>query len=612
MHKRLLVLILTALLSLSCGVAAAANYSIGSFYIRTWTFDGGEPRTTFRFTVIDADNANKVVLEDVIESVNITEPTSNFSQASTSPELKAWANVEFQGTDANRDGVIDPDTELAKIANTSLVYEIVSNSSPHDAGNYALDVSFNNGHSQVYAESSGVAAGETAIQLPPVADVAAGFLADGRLTVSWSLQETYPAEDSIEVRVDRFQQDGTQRFIRYSARNLPSDATSVEFPKWQADVIKALSPFISVTVRIYADSGANAAQAAIKGYAVDGTTLTPTEIKPPTIGDVNMDGKVGLEEAINALRVASGIGPLTGEAAAIAAGIAAALDAFNSKDLTTLLAFFSMDYLDDGETYADFQTMIQEEMSDPEFQPMTYSISNIVVDGDMATARADFGGGDFDIFTLRKEMDQWKIYGNQLAYEIDLYSTHQTDGHYFAHVMVFDPKGQIASVSVSGHGLDDVSLVSRPDMDNDEIRWELPDSIPAPDLGTSDPPLYPEYTIAIVDGSAASPYTIRSSITGHVEEFAGNPTATVNTNGSVTFSWTGIPNASGYSIALGNDNGFVWGEHDISPIPADTYSVHFDPDPSLPPGNYHFHIGSHRESESGYDGSFADGTFTIS
>ena len=613
MRKSLLSLIVILSLMLPAAKAAAINYQFDYFKVSTRTFDGGDPTTFFSFAIRDTDSFDTQAVEHVIQSATITGP-GDFTQTVASPKLNRWALIEFLGTDDNpRDGTIDPSqSEYDKGINSGFEYEITSTTTPHAAEGYHLDVTCTNG--QTLRISRTVAGGSSVAELPPVENVAAGFDADNdnRLKVSWDLPASpYLTTNGIEIRIDRFRADGSPRFIRYRVRNLPSDSISYTLQKWESDAIRLLSPFINVKVRVHADDGASVAESKVKEYAVDGTSLTATVIHPPTTGDINMDGRIGLEEAVNALRVASGIGPLTGEAAVVAAGIAAALDAFNNNDLTTLISYFSTDYLDDGETYEDFQTMIQEERSDPEFQPMTYTISNVVVDGDKATARADFGGGDSDIFTLRKEMDQWKVYGNQLVYEIDLYSTHQTDGHYFAHVMVFDPKDQITSASVSGHGLDNVSLVSRTDNDNDETRWELPDNTPAPDLGTSNPPLYPEYTITVEDESDASPHTIRSSITGHVEEFAGNPTATVNADGSVTFSWTGIPNASGYSFGLGDDNGLLWGDHDISPTSANTYSLNYNPDPSLPPGGYHYNIGSHRESETGYNGSFVGGNFTI-
>lgn len=611
MQKRFLGLILALFIILPGATASAADYSIDLFSVRTWIFDESEPKTTFRYMIIDADNANHVVIEDVVQSVTITEPTSGFSQTSTSPELRKWAFIEFRGTDSNpQDGVIDPNNnELEKIANTRLQYEIVSTTSPHAEGTYTIEITFNTAHAPV-STSVTVAGGKTATELPPSTNVDGAFNEQNIFQVSWNLPAApYPTDSNTEVRVDRYQSDGTQRYIRYSARNLPPTTENVSFQKWESDVIKTLAPFIRVSVWVYADSGVNVAQAAIQEYAVNGTILTPTEITPPMMGDVNMDGKIGLEEAIHALRVASGIGPLTDEAAAIADGIAAAISAFNNKDMTDLMSYFSEDYLDHGSMKTELQTEIQADFDEDPFEPIVYSIISINVDGNTATAIVEEGDGEKETWYFRKEGDTWKIYGDQQLYYIDVYSAHHMDGNYTGNIIIDDEHQRIISASATGTGMPTGGVVLGKSTDG--RWWGLPGDGPYPDLGTSPPSAPPTYVITIVDDMGT--HTVERSITGYVEEFASNLSPTGNVTGMVTFSWTGISNADGYTLSLENSNyERIWDNYEIEPTASNAYSIVYD-GPTLTPGEtYHYHIGSHINTDGNWNGSFSNETFSYS
>jgi len=602
--------ILVASLFVILPVAAAngATYQIDGFDVFTKTFPDGNTATLFQFTVRDADDFNSLAIEKIVDSVTVTGP-NGFSQTVTDPVMVRWAFVEFLGTDSNlRDGIIDPSQgEFEKRANGGIKYSILSTISPHDTGDYTLTVTCSDGQTPS-ATASAVPVGLDAAAFPPLMSVVAAFNAQNLLEVSWDAPvDPYPTEYGIEIRVDRFNPDGSKRHIRHRVTNLPSAATSYVFKKFESDAIRLLAAFIDVKVRVNADDGVNIAHSLPQSYVSDGATLTPAMIPPPVPGDINRDGLVGLPEAVHALRVVAGVTPPTGEAAVIADTIAAAEDAFNNKDISALMAFFSEDYLDGGETKADMQAEIQSDFNEDPFEPISFTILSIHVDGDTATAGIQEEDGWIDKWHFRKEGDIWKLYGDQEWYWIDVYSAHHTDGHYTANIIIEDEKQQITSASADGPGLQTGGVALGQSQDG--MWWALPGDQPHPDLGTEPPATPPTYTITITDN--AGTHTYERSITGYVVEFASNLAPTGSINDPPTFSWTGISNAHGYSFSMHDSNhNHVWSDYEIHPVPSNTYSLTYS-GPALVPGEtYTYYVGSHIETDGNWNGSFISAAFT--
>jgi len=108
-------------------------------------------------------------------------------------------------------------------------------------------------------------------------------------------------------------------------------------------------------------------------------------------GDVNSDGKIGLEEAVYALQVVSGLKVDTDEDQ-IRANFAAAVDAYNNKDIDTLISYFSLSYMDDGTDYNANRVDFEGEFSDPDFEQISYTINSVAVSGDTATMSVTWDG----------------------------------------------------------------------------------------------------------------------------------------------------------------------------------------------------------------------------
>ncbi len=280
-------------------------YSIEYFNVVTMTKDGGDPNTFFQFNILDSDNYNFATVANVVQSVTVTYPDN--SKVSYTPKIVRWNLVELQSTDTDRNGAIDvTGGEYQTRANLGWRYQILSQISPHAAGTYHLEVTCTNG--QVLVKDTTVGAGMDATGWPPVTGLTAAFTPAGLLQLAWNLPSTpYPADSSIEIRLDAYGADGQPANIRFRVNNLPPTLTGYTSFKWESDAVRLLSPYISVQVRVNSAAGENVAKTVWQEYAVVDGGLTPTVIPTPLSGDVNGDGKIGLAEAIRALGVASGL-----------------------------------------------------------------------------------------------------------------------------------------------------------------------------------------------------------------------------------------------------------------------------------------------------------------
>jgi len=129
----------------------------------------------------------------------------------------------------------------------------------------------------------------------------------------------------------------------------------------------------------------------------------------------------------------------------------------------------------------------------------------------------------------------------------------------------------------------------------------------SPFLDTSDPTEPQTFTITITDESGT--YIYEKTITGYVTEFATNLSSAETVSGTITFSWTGIPDATGYSVELSDsNNNRIWNAYNL---PSTTTSVVYD-GPSLTVGETnHYAVVSRVETNGVSNSSFAEQTFTV-
>lgn len=318
--------------------------------------------------------------------------------------------------------------------------------------------------------------------------------------------------------------------------------------------------------------------------------------------DVDADGKIGLGEVIYILQKVAGLREGTDEEE-IRTNFAAVIDAYNNKDIDTLMSYFSLNYMKDGDDYNGMREDFEEDFADPNFEQMSYTISSIVVSGSNATVSVNWNGVDTEVMYWIKESGNWKIYGNQEMYRIGVFSGHWING-YHAEIYVKDPDQNATSVRATGPGISGTM----------ELEYRSGDGLsPAmwwhsynPFLGLSVPTGPQTYTISITDGSGT--YSYDKTITGYVTQFATNLSPTGGVSGTITFSWTGIPDASEYGVELSDSNhNLIWNRYNIS---STTTSVLYN-GPALTPGEtYHYYVVSDIETEGVNNLSFAEGQFT--
>lgn len=136
----------------------------------------------------------------------------------------------------------------------------------------------------------------------------------------------------------------------------------------------------------------------------------------------------------------------------------------------------------------------------------------------------------------------------------------------------------------------------------------VPLSNDAPPAGTV------SFNFAATKKADNTPVTVSQPITGYVQEFATilSPTGNV-TNPTPTFSWTGIANATSYSVQVSDTNwNRVWSKEDL---PSTTTNVVYNNDgegPALEDGKtYYFNIVSTVRTDGMDNDSFAQGSFTF-
>jgi hypothetical protein len=163
-------------------------------------------------------------------------------------------------------------------------YEVQLPTTPHVAGDYYLQVTCDNGQVLTGGPIT-MPVGLDSSSLPPMENVSAAF-SNGDLIVSWQ----YPAggtaaytgdatDTTITIRVELFRPDG-YRALRYHFRRFPVslNKTSHTLYSWQSEIAQGFA-FMRVRVRVEDISNASRSQSIFREYAIDGTTLTESEIK---------------------------------------------------------------------------------------------------------------------------------------------------------------------------------------------------------------------------------------------------------------------------------------------------------------------------------------------
>ena len=252
---------------------------IHNFEVLTMTVDGGDPTTYFRFVIHDAADYFRPPYRDIVQSATITFPDSTEIEAI--PVFRFGCRSEIRADDNNRNGIIEIDRgELESRFHIYPDHEIISAVTPHAAGTYSLQVTLEDG--KVLTKTVTVAAGLTASEWPPVTDLQADMDPQtGKLHVSWTLPAcTFPEDASIRIRIDAYQRDGSKRYIRSRIRKLPVTMTDFTLTHHLTDIFNHSNvAYFTVQVRVY--SMENWSHSAIKGYAIDGYTVTPATIPEP-------------------------------------------------------------------------------------------------------------------------------------------------------------------------------------------------------------------------------------------------------------------------------------------------------------------------------------------
>lgn len=282
----LVVLLATGLV----GSVHAANYFLDNFDVDTITQGVQSPSIRFRFQIRDYEDYGTRVMDNVIQTVTITDPDNNLLPDLPVPPVRHIRRLtDWVSTDKNGDGNIDPYSgEFENKYYDTYEYRIYYLEPPHIAGIYKLKVQCTNGQ-ELLIDSEHLATG---VILPQVTDVTTAFDTDGRLMVSWTPNQTYPypTDTQLEVRVTPYGIDGGNLHHRMRARklpmkNIPMLPNGKQYHKFifkeMSDILREIYPYIAV--RVQTSSGPNRAEPSPKTYRIDGSNLTPATIPVPSL-----------------------------------------------------------------------------------------------------------------------------------------------------------------------------------------------------------------------------------------------------------------------------------------------------------------------------------------
>jgi len=258
-----------------------------------------------------------------------------------------------------------------------------------------------------------------------------------------------------------------------------------------------------------------------------------------------------------------------------------AMGLFNAKDLDGFMAYVSESYLDEGVTKAAFREEIaDEEFSDPDFQPMTYTVLNTTVDYSGDTNRGTltllWDDGEREMLFFIDEDGSWKIYGDQQFFEVMAYSGYEildSAPSYWVSLQVEDREDvTISSVTVQGDGIAD-SIALHHDVTNN--RWHSWSANPqqdnlSPTWGFKPVmPLTYTFTVTFNSGSGSEQIQEVRTVNTFVEVFPmdQSPGEGDIVSGTLEFSWTPAPGYGKYGVELyqftESEWTLIWNEYDI-------------------------------------------------
>jgi len=225
-------------------------------------------------------------------------------------------------------------------------------------------------------------------------------------------------------------------------------------------------------------------------------------------------------------------------------------------------------------------TELQSNLADgvPTVSTFVYSISKITITGDKATVNVSvtitLNNGELPFtFTepsltsdnglgmgyLKKTNGQWKIYGNQIATEVDIQTGHNAtpgDDHYFLRITTSSLR-TITSVTCSGPNIPVTTLEPDPVYGGYKAFATLS---PLPPVGS----VY-TFTVSFADGTQQ---ILQDTVKAYVPI---SPSVTVIPGqGTATFKWSDvsqtIPNAEYYWLQIQRDYDDVFWEMDDLPL----------------------------------------------
>ena len=207
-------------------------------------------------------------------------------------------------------------------------------------------------------------------------------------------------------------------------------------------------------------------------------------------------------------------------------------NAGNAADINAFMAYFSLDYLDEGEDYSEMRTMTLAEWADPGFAPESHTPGTITINGDLATMVVTWDDGSIESEHFRKEAGVWMIFGDQREYEVRVQTgrftgVRRAPDEISVSLMVHDSDGAITSVDVSGPGLaGSVALNHQVVNPGDEspswVSWSTGGGVP--DVGptftvATRPVVGSTYTFVIQDTNRAT-VNLTAEISSYVDVFA--------------------------------------------------------------------------------------------
>jgi len=327
---------------------------------------------------------------------------------------------------------------------------------------------------------------------------------------------------------------------------------------------------------------------------VDGDMVSVTADKT----GVTVDARVFMTHA-DAVNEGIVFGTTDSNVVALRTDFDTAVAAFNNKDLTGFMAYVSESYLDDGVNKAALQSELQNEFNDPDFQPETCTVLNTAIDGTTAEMFVLWNGVETEVMSFVYDSGQWKLYGNQKRFDICARSGYEAQSEnpnpYWVSLDVEDPADEIASVTVSGDGIDSSISLYHNTNDNRWNSWGT--SVSETNLNpcwSTRPALPLTYTFTIGYGTGQS-VTETVTVNSFVEVFPTNPSPAdgETVTGELVFSWTPVPGYS-YGVELHDANwNRIWEEYDLTGS-----SITYDGDP-LAGGSYVYNIVT-RDFEDNY------------